>query len=90
MDARPLGWPLCLSCAREINSGVAEEKVPEGVEGRWGGGIWRQLFCLGASEERKKKTTHRVTALKAREVSTAFFTLPLIETCRCSEVAQNS
>lgn len=36
--------------------------------GSQSGGIWRQLFCLGASREEKKKH-HGVTAVKAREAS---------------------
>lgn len=51
------------------------------------GVIWRQLFCLGASGEEKN---HGVAPMKAREASAAFSARPLIETCRCFEVAQNS
>lgn len=36
----------------------------------------------GEREEQKKKTL-RVAAMKAREASVSFSTLPLIEACRC-------
>lgn len=52
----------------------------------WGGDM--EAIILSRRKRGGKK--HGVAPMKAREASAAFSTRPLIETCRCFEVAQNS